>query len=92
MSKGKSESKPVKRGVVVNRRHNRTVPQNVQRSNPKWEDVGNGVLQLKGPGNCTAFIRHQGTKFASMTRKQVDVALAPKATDIIDEAPLSKAA
>jgi hypothetical protein len=51
MSKGKSEQKVVKKGAVINRRNNRTVNQDIAHSNPKWEDVGLGVLKRRGAPN-----------------------------------------
>jgi hypothetical protein len=36
-----------KKGMVINRKRNRTVNQDVAHSNPKWEDMGGGVLKLK---------------------------------------------
>jgi hypothetical protein len=67
-----------KKGAVINRRNNRTVNQDIAHSSPKWEDVGGGVLKKRGPGNKTAYITLREGKFVSLTRKQVDVALAPK--------------
>lgn len=74
----KGASKPAKKGLVVNRRHNRTVSQDVAKSDPKWENVGQGIFKRKGPGNKTAYIGHKGGKLTSLTRKSVEVALAPK--------------
>jgi hypothetical protein len=52
MSKNKSEQKVVaKKGCVINRKHNRTINQDIAPSNPKWEDVGLGVLKRKGQPN-----------------------------------------
>lgn len=77
MSKDKSQKVVVKKGAVINRKHNRTIDTSVAKSDPKWEDVGHGIRKLKGPGNKTAYIRLEGGKFRSVTRKQVDVAQAP---------------
>ena len=82
--KGNVSKAPTKKGVVVNRRYNRTVNHNVAQSSPKWEDMGNGILRRKGPGNKTAYIGMKGGKFVSLTRKAVDVALAPKATEVAE--------
>ncbi len=81
MSNGKATK--AKKGCVVNRKHNRTINQDVAQSAPRWEDMGGGILKKRGPGNETAYIKRQGKNFVSLTRKQVDVALAPKATDQI---------
>jgi hypothetical protein len=51
MSKNKSEQKVVKKGLIINRRNNRTINQDIAHSNPKWEDVGLGVLKRKGSPN-----------------------------------------
>lgn len=69
-----------KKGMIINRRQNRTVLQGVARREPKWEDMGGGVLRLKGSEAQTAYIgrREKSTKYASMTRREVDVILAPK--------------
>lgn len=85
-NKGDKSVKMVKKGAVINRRNNRTVSQDVARGNSKWEDLGGGVLKLRGPGNKTAYISLQGGKWTSLTRKQVDIALAPKATEeVVDK-------
>lgn len=85
-NKGDKSVKVVKKGAVINRRNNRTINQDVAHSSPKWEDMGGGVLKKRGPGNKTAYITLREGKFVSLTRKQVDVALAPK------DAPEEKAA
>ncbi len=81
MSKGKKEAvKSVKRGVVVNRRHNRTVPQGVALGNPKWVDIGGedpiGVLVNKsgnhirrGKGNVWESMHRHAVSFASRVSK-----------------------
>ncbi len=81
MSKGKNESvKSVKRGVVVNRRHNRTVSQDVALSNPRWADIGGedpvGVLADKhgnhirrGKGNGWESMHRHAVAFASRVTK-----------------------
>jgi hypothetical protein len=78
MSKDKSQKVVVKKGAVINRKHNRTVNQDVAHSDPKWESIGHGIFKLKGPNSKTAFVSHKGGKLRSITRKQADVALAPK--------------
>lgn len=83
----KNDSKPSKKGVVVNRRHNRTVNQDVAKSDPKWVDVGNGILKRVGKGEKQPHIKLQGTKFTSLTTKSVEVALAPtEAPEVVEEA------
>lgn len=47
MNNDKSQ-KVAKKGLVVNRRYNRTVNQDIAQSAPKWEDIGMGVLKRKG--------------------------------------------
>lgn len=71
MSNGKngaSKQVQVKKGAVIQRRHNRTIPQDIARSNPKWVDIGLGVLKsTNGPnyarvgafGKLTPLTRHQ---------------------------------
>lgn len=88
MSKNTKNEKsvPARKGVVVNRRHNRTVSQDKAVSDPKWDDIGHGILKRKGPGNKTAHISHKGSKFASLSTKEVDVALAPTATEVAQAA------
>ncbi len=78
MSKDKSQKVVAKKGRVINRAHNRTIDTSVAKSDPKWEDIGYGIRELKGPGNKTAYIRLEGGKFRSVTRKVVEVTLAPK--------------
>ena len=60
--------KSVKKGSVINRKHNRTIDQDKQRSYPKWVDIGMGVLKsVKGPnyakvgafGRLVPLTRHQ---------------------------------
>lgn len=73
MSNGKNGAKvQAKKGLVVNRRHNRTINQDVARSHPKWVDIGLGVLKsVNGPnyakvgafGKLVPLNRHQ-TRFA----------------------------
>jgi len=41
-------------------------------------NLGQGIFKRKGPGNKTAYIGHKGGKLTSLTRKSVEVALAPK--------------
>lgn len=67
MTMAKEVSKPkVKKGAVINRKRNRTISQDVARCDPKWEDMGGGVLKLKG-GN--AYIkRGTGNKWASVCK------------------------
>lgn len=85
-NKGDKSVKVVKKGAVINRRNNRTVSQDIAHSTPKWEDIGGGVLKRKGPGNKTAYISLREGKFVSLTRKQVDVALAPKdAPEVVEQ-------
>jgi len=78
MSKGKNETKKAKKGMVINRRNNRTINQDVRQSEPKWEHLGNGILKLKATGNKTAYIGRKGRRYVSITRKAVEIALAPK--------------
>lgn len=84
-NKGDKSVKVVKKGAVINRRNNRTVNQDVAHSSPKWQDIGGGVLKRIGPGNKTAYITLREGKFVSLTRKQVDIALAPKDAPEVEE-------
>lgn len=77
MAKEKQVQQKVKKGAVINRKHNRTINQDIAHHDGKWEDIGHGIRKLRGPGNKTAYIRLEGGKFRSVTRKQVDVAQAP---------------
>ncbi len=61
--------KSEKKGAVVNRRHNRTINQDIAQSNPKWEDVGLGVLKRRGQQNY-AKVGAFG-KLVPLTRHQV---------------------
>lgn len=62
-------SKPAKKGLVVNRRHNRTVSQGVAKSNPKWEDIGLGILKRKGAPN---FVKvGPGGRLVPLNRHQI---------------------
>lgn len=73
----------VKKGAIINRRNNRTINQDVAHSDPKWVDMGGGVLKHR---KSKSFITLQGGKFVSLTRKQVDIALAPKeAPEVVEE-------
>lgn len=66
-----------KKGRVIDRRHNRTVPQGFATKDPVWKDLGGGFLQhMKHP---TAFVRLDGGKRVSATRMQVDFHLAQQA-------------
>lgn len=80
-----------KKGIVINRRNNRTIDRSVARGNDRlnaktWEDLGRGILRLRGPESHTAYITLRAGKFVSLTRKEVEVLLAPK------EAPEEKKA
>lgn len=55
-----------KKGCVINRKHNRTVSQDIARSDPKWEDMGGGVLKLKGGHNHIQ--RGQDNKWESVRK------------------------
>lgn len=56
-----------------NNSHNRgTINQDIKASNPKWEDIGGGILKLKGHGTkFSAYIRRKGSIFASVKMKDV---------------------
>ncbi len=67
----------------MDRRHNRsgnrgTINQDKKASDPKWENIGGGILKLKVPMKGkngykgTNYIRLQGSKFVSVTRKEVN--------------------
>ncbi len=47
----KNEKVSQKKGAVISRRNNRTINQDIAHSNPKWEDVGLGVLKRRGQPN-----------------------------------------
>ncbi len=77
MSEKKEKQAPAKpkKGKVIERKHNRTVPQGFATRDGKWKDLGGGFFQLKGPGNKTAFTTHRGGKVVSATRKLVTLHL-----------------
>jgi len=66
MAKEKQVQQKVKKGAVINRKHNRTVNQDVAHRDPKWEDVGSGVLKLKGSHNHIK--RGQGNVWESVKK------------------------
>lgn len=56
MAKDKQKPVPIKKGVIINRRNNRTVNQSVAQHEPKWQHVMNvetnppsftGAIELK---------------------------------------------
>lgn len=69
MSKQNNGNKTkAKKGMVVNRKHNRTIPQDVANADRKWKDIGNGILQLKSDlPTETAFIKMVGNKHRSVS-------------------------
>lgn len=56
----------VKKGAVINRKRNRTISQDVARCDSKWEDMGAGVLKLKGTNNYIQ--RGAGNKWVSVRK------------------------
>lgn len=66
MAKEKQVQQKVKKGAVINRKHNRTINQDVAHRDPKWEDVGGGVLKLKGSHNHIK--RGVGNKYESVRK------------------------
>ncbi len=66
-----------KKGLVINRRNNRTVDTSRAQHDPKWEHLldGNerytGVRMLKGKGDKTAFIGWKKGIKSSLTRAEV---------------------
>ncbi len=71
MSEKKEKAAPVKKGRVIDRRHNRTVPQGFATRDSKWKDLGEGFLQFGGN-----YVRKVGGKLVSATRKEVDAHMA----------------
>jgi hypothetical protein len=82
------EQGKAKKGMVINRKHNRTVNQDVAHSDPKWEDMGHGILKLKGrKGEAPTYVkRGPYGRLLNVTAREVSFALAPK------DAPEEKAA
>ncbi len=72
-SKQKPAPSKAKKGVVIERRRNRTDPHqvyNTATSDGKWENVGNGVLVRKGAGahgSRSSPIRLEGGGFRSVS-------------------------
>ena len=78
MSEKKEKSMPVKKGVVVDRKHNRTVPQNIALQDRKlrsgeWKDLG-GIFQSKK--NAGVFVRPEGRKLVPVTKKVAEYHMA----------------
>ena len=71
MSKDKQPAVKAKNGPVIDRRHNRTIPQGFALREPKWISIGHGIRKLRGPGNQTAYTALRGGKMVSITRKEV---------------------
>lgn len=67
----KSKKVKAKKGMVINRKHNRTVDTSRAKFDPKWDDIGHGMRRLKGQGNQTAFIGWKDGKMASLKRTDV---------------------
>jgi hypothetical protein len=67
----KQKAAPVKKGKVIDRKHNHTVPQGIAMRDSKWKDLGGGYLQ-----RGTALVRKAGGKLVSATRREVDFHLA----------------
>jgi hypothetical protein len=62
--------KSQKKGSVINRKYNRTIDQDKQRSEPKWVDMGGGVLKrAKGFPNYAKV--GAGGRLVPMTRHAV---------------------
>lgn len=70
MSKNEKKAPVVKsspkKGMVINRKHNRTINQDIAHRDPKWEDMGGGVLKLKGTHNHIK--RGQDNKWESVRK------------------------
>lgn len=71
--KQNSAPSKAKKGVVIQRRGNRTVSEGFARSEPKWENVGHGVLVRKGTsvgGSRSNPIHLVGPTFSSVSYKE----------------------
>lgn len=68
-----------KKGLVVNRKRNRTIAQDVAlRDRRRWQDMGGGILRLACPDEAqTAYITLKGGRFVNLRRKSV-AAVTPK--------------
>jgi len=81
----KNEKTVQKKGSVINRKYNRTINQDVAQSNPKWQDMGHGVLKRIGKPNYVKV----GTcgRLVSLSARERDFRLAPKETpNVTDQA------
>jgi hypothetical protein len=80
MAKDKKSEKVVvsKKGCVINRKHNRTINQDVCHRDPKWEDVGSGVLKLKGSTH-NYIKRGQDNKWESVKKPAQQATVEQKA-------------
>lgn len=70
--KQNSAPSKAKKGSVINRRANRTVSEGFAKSEPKWENVGHGVLVRKGTsvgGSRSNPIHLAGPTFSSVSYK-----------------------
>lgn len=75
MSDKKEKAAPVKKGEpVIDRRHNRTVPQGFATRDSKWKDLGGGFLQLKT--DARNVVRMVGGKLVNTSRTEVNAHMA----------------
>jgi len=56
---------------VINRKRNRTINQDIAQHAPKWEDMGGGILKLKGENSFIK--RGKGNRWESMRKPPMPV-------------------
>jgi hypothetical protein len=81
--KSKGASISSKKGVVIERRRNRTVNQDVAASHPKWYMTEKGMLQRNVLGNLHVIQRGGGNKWESV-RFSPAMATIPLSADTLD--------
>ena len=59
----------IKKGMVINRRNNRTIHQGKSNHDPRWDHLGNGILRLKGQESQTAYVAFQNKRVLRSLKK-----------------------